>query len=120
VSRATDELEREMYAAGAQFRIFQRITTLVKGDEALKVRFFIRPRFFVQVYADAFTGTRNFALVMDEQRIYGRDCQCCSNWHRHPFGQPDEHDTGPTGNQPMGVEEFLEEVQELVEREELL
>ena len=120
MSRATDELERQMHTAGARFRIFQRITTLVKGDEALKIRFFIRPRFFVQVYADAFTGTRNFALIMDERRIYGRDCQRCRNWHRHPFDQPDAHNTSPAGSRPVGVEEFLEEVQEIVEREELL
>jgi len=80
----------------------------------------LSPEVFVQIYVNVTTDTRNMALVVSDQRRYARDCQLCRNWHRHPFGQPDGHDSSPTGNQPMGVEEFLEEVQELVEREELV
>ena len=74
----------------------------------------------MQLYANTHTGTRNFVLVLNGQRIYGRDCLTCSNWHRHPVGSPTDHDFGPAGAQVVTVATFLREVEEIVVKEDLL
>jgi hypothetical protein len=75
--------------------------------------------FYVQIYVNVRNDTMGMALIYHGQRLYGRD-SIKGRWHRHPFEAPDEHDTSPEGAQAVTLEEFLREVQEIIEREELL
>ncbi len=36
-------------------------------------------------------GTTAFALIEDEQRIWGVDYDDLRGWHVHPVGDPDQH-----------------------------
>jgi len=46
---------------------------------------------FLQVYFNETTGTTAFALIEDEQRIWGVDYDPLRDWHVHPVDRPDEH-----------------------------
>ena len=115
-----DNLEQEWRDLCAYYPLFKSFEVFDKHPEALKVRLFIDQSFFVQLYANTQTGTRNFVLVLNGQRIYGRDCLACSNWHRHPVDSPADHDFGPEGAQAVMVATFLREVEEIVAGEDLL
>lgn len=115
-----NDLEREWRDLFTSYPLFKSFEVIDIHPRALKVRLFIAQRFFVQLYANMQTGTRNFVLVLNGQRVYGRDCMACTNWHRHPFNSPDDHDFGPEGAQAATTAMFLSEVQEIIADEELL
>jgi hypothetical protein len=46
---------------------------------------------FLQVYFNEQTGTTAFALIEDEQRIWGVDYDALRGWHVHPAGHPEKH-----------------------------
>jgi len=47
---------------------------------------------FLEVYFNEQTGTTAFALIEDDQRIWGVDYDELRGWHVHPFGHPDQHE----------------------------
>lgn len=114
-----DDWAREVAAAASTFSFVQTVLTIDKNPAALKMRLFLGPEFFVQVYVNVVTGTRNFALVLGRQRLYARDC-VGGVWHRHLYRDSDAHDFSAEGARPVTVVEFLIEVQELVEEAGLL
>ena len=118
--KTVEEWEDEITHAARRFPYVRNIVTVDSHPAAIKMRVMLSPEVFVQIYVNVATDTRNMALIVRNQRCYARDCQFCRNWHRHSFDQPDVHNTSPAGSRPIDVEEFLEEVQEIVEREELL
>jgi len=56
---------------------------------------------------------------MVPQDLYGRD-SVGGTWHRHSFEDPDAHDCSPEGATPVGPEQFLNEVFEILIREGLI
>ncbi len=46
---------------------------------------------FLAFYYNQMTGTQAFALVRDEQRLWGIDYDNLRGWHEHPVGQPELH-----------------------------
>jgi hypothetical protein len=119
VAENVDDWAREVAAAASTFSFVQTVLTIDKNPAALKMRLFLGPEFFVQVYVNVVTGTRNFALVLGRQRLYARDC-VGGVWHRHPYRDSDAHDFSAEGARPVTVVKFLIEVQELVEEAGLL
>ncbi len=115
-----DAVEQEILAAAKGFSFIRATTIVDKNAEAIKARLHIRPDFFIQLYINVVTGTRNLALVLGGQRLYGRDCVGTKGWHRHPYQCPDEHDFSPEGKRPVSIPDFLAEVQETIEKEALL
>lgn len=65
------------------------------------------------------TKTTNFVAIVGSQRIFGRDGDR-EGWHLHPFHDPDSHDFSSKGKREVTLTEFLEELQEIIEREGLL
>jgi len=61
----------------------------------------------------------SFALVLNRARIYGRDNDG-GEWHRHPYGNPEDHDHSPEGRKAVSLAIFLEETQAILEAEGLL
>jgi hypothetical protein len=51
----------------------------------------------------------HFALIFNGQRLYARD-ELAGKWHRHPVTDPAHHDKSADGQQPVTLEEFLDEV----------
>jgi hypothetical protein len=63
---------------------------------------------FLQVYFNEQTGTTAFALIEDEQRIWGADYDSLRGWHVHPPDHPDEHQDVD----PMTPDEVVEALEE--------
>ena len=59
---------------------------------------------FLQVYFNEETSTMAYALIEDEQRIWGIDYDDFRGWHVHPIDQPDQH----RGVDPMTPSEVVE------------
>ena len=90
-----------------------------KTDNAVKARIQISDNIYVQFYFHQISGTTNYVLVGWNNRLYGRDC-IGGSWHRHPFENPQTHDITDEGTKTVTPEEFLDEVVELLLKEELL
>ncbi len=117
--KTVDEWEQEIAAAAKVFSFVQDVFVADKSPVALKVRLVLGLELFVQVYINVVTGTQNFVLVLGRQRLYARDC-VGGTWHRHSYGDPDDHDDSTEGARAVTLVEFLGEVQELVEEVSLL
>jgi len=103
-------------------RRFPFILEVIRLDEtkySVKYIFMLAEGFFVQVYRNVRSGTIGLALISRGQRLYGRDREG-GQWHRHPFENPIEHDFSAEGSREVSLEEFLKEVQEILEREQLI
>jgi hypothetical protein len=46
---------------------------------------------FLAFYYNQVTGTQAFALVRNEQRLWGIDYDNLRGWHEHPLRQPELH-----------------------------
>jgi hypothetical protein len=96
-----------------------RLRILAKTENAVKARIEISENIYVQFYFHQVSGTTNYVLVGWENRLYGRDC-VDGNWHRHPFDNPEAHDTTGDGAKDATPEEFLDEVFEILLKEKLI
>lgn len=114
-----DSVEQEILINSSRFSFIKRVQIIDKNEEAIKVRLLIDEYFFIQIYINIATETHNFVLVLNNQRLYGRDSQDYK-WHRHPYEDPNSHDFTEEGSKAISVREFLEEVQEIIEKENLL
>ena len=103
--------------AASKYMITPRI--MVKTDNAIKARVEISDNLYVQFYYHQITRTSNFVPVGWNRRLYGRD-SIGGKWHRHPFENPQEHDMTGDGADEVGPETFLDEVFDILLREELI
>ena len=116
--QTVDDWEQQVVTVAGAFSFVQTVLTTDKNPAALKMRLVLGPEFFVQIYVNVVTGTQNLVLVLGQQRLYARDC-VGGAWHRHPSSDPDAHDSSDEGARLITLEEFLTEVQELVEEMDL-
>ncbi len=74
----------------------------------LKGRAILARNRFLQVYFNELTGTTAFALIENEDRIWGIDYDNLRGWHLHTLGNPHFHqDTAP-----MTIEEIISSLSE--------
>ncbi len=111
-----EDWEQEIARVARRFPFVRDVAAADIHPAAVKVRLVLNAEVFIQVYVNVATGTRNYALIVGTERRFACDCQRCRNWHRHPFPKPAEHEPA----RPVELEQFLAEVQELIEREGLL
>jgi hypothetical protein len=114
-----DEFEAYVIQNAAEWAYIRLIETIDKTDHAVKIRLFVDPECFVQVYHNVQKGVLSFALVLNRSRIFGHDNQG-GNWHRHPYGDPESHDQSPQGQTKINLSQFLEEVQNIIKIEGIL
>ena len=63
---------------------------------------------FLQIYFNEETGTTAYALIEDDERIWGGDYDALRGGYEHPLGHPDRHrDIAPMT--PLEVVELLAE-----------
>ena len=74
---------------------------------------------FVQVFFSQRSRRLSFALVGAAGRFYGRDREH-GLWHRHPFGQPAQHEPTPEGMSAQPISQFLTEVEEILYAHDLI
>jgi hypothetical protein len=103
-------------------RRFPFVLETIRLDEtkySVKYLLMLAEDFFVQVYRNVRTGTIALALIYRGQRLYGRDREG-GQWHLHPFESTKEHEFSAEGSREVSLKDFLEEVQEILERKELI
>ncbi len=92
-------------------RPFVRSVDLETEATVVRGRVLLEKDRFLQVYFNGETGTTAFALIEEEQRIWGIDYDDLRGWHIHPVGHPDQHrDIDPMP--PSEVVEALEDAWE--------
>jgi hypothetical protein len=92
---------------------------LAETHNSVKARLTINESISVQCYFNQKSATTNFVMIGWSRRLYGRD-SVGGRWHRHPFEDPDSHDDSAAGSLPVEPEQFLDEVFEILIREELI
>jgi hypothetical protein len=98
----------------AQSRAYvDRLVVFDQSASLLKARLYIGADLFIQIYRNDRFDTTNLVLMHNEQRVYARD-QLGGVWHRHTTADPQAHDTSTAGRQPVGLAEFLDEVEEVL------
>lgn len=111
--QTVEELLSEIQQAVSRYPYYVRYETISRGTHYGKFRLIINNDLFVQINRNETSSLTNFALVRGTQRMYGRD-EYRGNWHRHSASDPESHDHGPEGSQPISLTEFLAEVDALL------
>ncbi len=114
-----DQVEQEIAATASGFSFIRRVTTLDKTANTIKSRLEVSRTCFIQVYRNVKKNLTNFVFIAGNARIYGRDCDG-GIWHRHPYEEPDSHDSSPEGSRQVELAGFLQEVQEILNNEGIL
>jgi len=65
---------------------------------------------FLRFYYNEVTGTIAFALLEEQQRIWGIDCDNRRGWHLHPPENP----TGHVEIDPLPVSEIIARLQDVL------
>jgi hypothetical protein len=84
---------------------FSDYLVLNETNNTIKIKFVITTDCFVQVYVNFKKDLKNYVLVLNDQRIFGRDCDG-GQWHKHPWENPSKH----VFEKEMSLREFLYEV----------
>jgi hypothetical protein len=78
----------------------------------LKGRIHFKEAGFLEVYFNEQTQTVAVAWVEGEQRRWGIDRDNLRGWHRHPLGNPEDHQVIPA----MSIRDIIKEVGEVWRR----
>lgn len=65
------------------------VTPLLLDEPVLKLRVHLQPSVFIDIFVNVETDKVSFALIKEEQRIFGVDNT--RGWHVHSFDAPEEH-----------------------------
>lgn len=114
-----EDFVREVRKEAAKRDYVRDVQIIDQGLYAVKMWLIVTPDLKVQLYYNERTTTTNFALLLHDERIFGRNKRGGS-WHRHPVERPLEHDITPEGAKPVSVAEFLEEVDKVLVDKKLL
>lgn len=108
----------EIEETSLKYHYIKKIIRIDETKHTVKYRLIIEEDLFVQVYVNIENDTFGFVLINKGQRIYGRDA-IEGKWHRHTLEDPLYHDFSAAGSKRVDLQEFLIEVQEILERENL-
>jgi hypothetical protein len=108
-----DELLNEAIYVSERFWFVQALRMAERTDNTITLHMQITDEMFVQIFFSQRSLRLSFALVNSAGRVYGRDREH-GLWHRHPFGQPHEHESTPEGMSSRPLTQFLAEVEELL------
>jgi len=100
-----EELKRHKY--------FSRTEILDQTLSLVKIRLYITPDLFVQIYRNDRYQTTNLVLIHNNRRLCARD-ELDGHWHRHTHLAPEKHDTSKEGQRPVEISEFLDEVENVL------
>ena len=54
-------------------------------------RAYLQEDMFIEIYFNERTNTTAFALIKEQDRIWGIDRDAIRGWHEHPFKNPNSH-----------------------------
>lgn len=113
------EVRNQIVTAARDSPVITSTELIDETNYAVKYHLIIDQLTFVQVYHNVDTDTISYVLVRSLSRIYGRDC-FDGIWHKHPFEDPHTHDFSIDGQKHCTIQDFLEEVEEILTEENLL
>jgi len=95
---------------------YTKIEILDLGKYFVKARIFtVWKDLYIQVYRNDRFKTTNFSLILENERIYGRD-ERKGNWHRHSLENPQLHNESSEGKRGVTLREFLQETEEVLDK----
>lgn len=94
----------------AQSAIVIGVELLLLEEPVLKLRAHVGPVAFLDVFVNVETGKTSFALIKDQQRIFGADNT--RGRHLHPFDSPESHHIC----EEMSLENFLTQIEQNKDR----
>ena len=98
----------ELLVALAETGRFEKVASRAEGPIANGYAY-LDDEFFLRFYFNEVTGTMAFALIENQQRVWGVDYDNRRGWHIHPVDNPAAHvDTLPLSI--LEVVAYLEEV----------
>lgn len=107
VQQFAEELLQELVALDR----FAQIAVQTEGP-TVRINAFVSGRSdcFLRSYFNQTTGTIAFALIEQQQRIWGIDCDNRRGWHKHPLQDPEEH----VKSDPLSIQEIIAELREIL------
>ena len=66
-------------------------------------RAYLQGDMFVEIYFNESTNTTAFALIKEQDRIWGIDRDAVRGWHEHPIQNPESH----IDIQPVSITEII-------------
>lgn len=107
VKTFADELLRALADTG----LFARVALRTEGPVASGYAY-VHEGLFVRFYFNEITGTIAFALIEEQQRIWGIDYDNRRGWHLHPADAPTSH----VGINPLSVPDIVGYLQKVLLR----
>lgn len=92
----------------SSLRLLDFVASVDIQTEAFRVkgRVYLKQRGFLEIYFNEKTQTVAIAWIEDEIRKWGIDHDSMRGWHRHPLGNPEDHQTVPT----MTIRDIINEL----------
>ncbi|MFN8490950.1 MAG: hypothetical protein U0350_25375 [Caldilineaceae bacterium] len=84
---------------------FQQISIVTEGP-ITKGYGYVSATLFVRFYMNQVTETIAFALIRDQERIWGIDHDKRRGWHQHPLEFPEKHEP----IQPLAIADIMQEL----------
>lgn len=93
----------ELLSALAKIEWIEQVALQSEGP-VVEARAYVSGGMFVQFYFNEVTGTVAFALIREQERVWGIDRDNLGGWHMHPVEQPKEH----VGIEPLSIAQVVE------------
>src|SRR4030042_5848110 len=106
-----DNVEKQIYEIGSKCAFIEKLETLLKTPNTIKIKLSITSTCFIQIYQNIQKNIKSYVVVSGNQRLFGRDCDG-RVWHCHPVETPDNHDFSEDGSKEVSLEDFLYEAGE--------
>lgn len=90
----------------SKFEFVKTIDIILLDEPVAKARIEIESNIFIEVFFNAETQKYSFALIKNDERIYGIDNT--KGWHIHPFENPKSH--SPT--EEMTFSQFMQMIEQ--------
>lgn len=107
------DLPADLQEEFKQRKYFVRMEVLEQTLSLVKIRLYISPDLYIQIYRNDRYRTTNMVLIHNRQRLFARD-ELDGRWHRHIHHTPEEHDTSKEGQRAVEINEFLDEVEKVL------
>jgi hypothetical protein len=102
-----DEFESDVFAVAAASAICGIPVIRSLMPVSINIRIPMTIDGFIDIYYNESTGTTAYALIQNEQRVFGADNT--GGWHVHPFNNPAGHNPMPG---VISLAEFVEQIEQ--------
>lgn len=59
----------------------------------LKIKVYLKRKSLLNVFYNRVLRIQSFALIINNERVWGIDCDNRLGWHEHPLDNPNNHET---------------------------